>query len=147
MGDMMQHKMNVYLNLGEDEESISTSSLQAIIIRGFANKILILFFLMYYSCRSNLRLDYKFQGLLSLYVFGVFIYFVTLPISVVLIRFSFAFDVIQVILLPLVLRTIPYKSRLLWFILWSIFFMGRFYITLYGNYYDLYVPYKSIFSL
>lgn len=144
-GPIIQYKLETYLSLGEEKEVVgSSSSFVQILARGIVNKLLIFFVAIFYLKRISVEPE-LYKGYLNLYWFGGIIYFATVAVSVVFIRFSFAFDMFQILIIPHIIYSIEErKEKLLFFILLSIFIAARFYMTLTGSYYDLYVPLKVI---
>ena len=146
VGGIIQHKLETYLALGEDGGGMSQSSLGEVLIRGIANKLFIFVLLIYFSSKE-MKENLIFRGYLTLYWFGAILYFSMASISIVFVRFSFPYDIVQVILLPLLLKNVSSNNRYVLYAIISVFLLFRFYIPLFGSYYDLYVPYKTIFQL
>ena len=146
VGGIIQHKLETYLALGEDGGTMTQSSLGEVLIRGLANKLFIFVLLIYFSSKE-MKENLIFRGYLNLYWFGAILYFSMASISIVFVRFSFPYDIVQVILLPLLLKNVSSNNRYVLYAIISVFLLFRFYITLFGSYYDLYVPYKTIFQL
>lgn len=144
LNGVIQHKLEAYLALGEDGDTMTQASLGEVLIRGFANKLFIFALLIYFSSKK-VKDDIVFRGYLNLYWFGAILYFSMASISIVFVRFSFSYDIVQIILLPLLLKNMSLCNKYILFSIVSIFLLFRFYVTLFGSYYELYVPYKTIF--
>lgn len=144
LGGVIEQKISFYL--GEGFNSMGSDvSLSEIIFKGFVNKIFIFLICLVFLTKKKFK--NKFNGYLNLYWFGILIYFSTISISTALIRFSFPFDITSIILIPLILFNLRnLKYRLLIFTFFFIYLGIRHYSVIVSNYYDLYVPYKSIFS-
>lgn len=145
LGEVIQYKLQVYMSLGEEGDSMTTTPLRDVLLRGSVNKLFVLFLLTFFSSRK-VKDNSFFRGYLNLYWFGALLYFILAPISIVFVRFSFPFDIVQIILLPLLLKTVSIKNKYILYSLISLFLLFRFYVTLFSNYYELYVPYKTVFS-
>lgn len=145
LGEVIQYKLEEYLALGENGDSMTETSLGEVLIRGIANKLFIFVLLIYFSSKE-LKKNMIFRGYLNLYWFGAILYFSMVSISVVFVRFSFPYDVVQIILLPLLMTNVSLKNRYTLYLIVLMFLFLRFYITLFGSYYDLYVPYKTILN-
>ncbi|WP_170123277.1 EpsG family protein [Pedobacter nutrimenti] len=143
IGGVVQQKLQFYMSDSENTMG-SDSSLSTIMIKGFANKI----FVFGASILLLGKLedpDDKFRGYLNIYWAGVILYFSTISISIALVRLSFAFDIVMIIIIPFVLKNIKsYSWRFLSFLIMVLYLIARLYVTITGSYYDLYVPFKSI---
>lgn len=144
-GPIIQNKLEVYLALGEDKDTMTETSFAALLLRGVANKLFV-FVLLVLALKLNIEDMKKYIGLLNIYWFGIILYFSTVSVSIVFVRFSFPYDMIQIFLIPMALYSIKNEmNRRILFLLFSLFLLLRFYVTLHGSYYDLYVPYRTIF--
>lgn len=144
LGGVAQQKLEVYLARGEEGCTLAEVSMGEILIRGVANKLFIFVLLIYFSSKE-MKENLIFRGYLNLYWFGAILYFSMVSISIVFVRFSFPYDIVQIILIPLLLKNASLGNRYVLYSVISMFLLFRFYITLFGSYYDLYVPYKTFF--
>lgn len=143
VGPLLQHKIDVYLS--DSNSSIgAASSFTQIVFRGVLNKISLFSVFLYFRNRAMMQYPY-FERLLNLYWFGIILYFSTIGISVVMVRFSFAYDILQVILAAIVFKVISKKENKILFLFIFILYLGiRLYISLVGSYYEAFVPFKTI---
>lgn len=145
LGNVVQQKIDMYLDSGGDTYGTEASFTQ-IIIKGFANKIFV-FGLSLFFLSSIEKKKIIFREYLNLYWVGIMLYFSTISISVALVRLSFAYDMMLIILAPLILKNI--EQRFLRFFLFCVFIcylVLRLYISLVGGYYDLFIPLRTIFN-
>ena len=145
LGPIVQAKLDVYLSDSGETFGSETSLIQ-IIIKGVANKILIFIALMlFYKKIINDYLPYR--GLVDIYWFGIILYFSTIGISVAMVRLSFAYDILQIVLVPLIFNYIQKKeSKILIFCIFLIYLLMRLYVALVSNYFEMFVPFKTIFE-
>ena len=144
-GPIIQAKIDMYFS--DSETTFGTAaSLVQIIVKGVLNKLIVFFFLILMLKRVSRKFP-QYQGLVNLYWFGVLIYFATIGISLAMVRFSFAYDILQIILVPMLFTCLPEpKNRTLWFVVFLLYLFARLYVSLVSNYYDMFVPFKTIFS-
>ena len=144
LGGIVEYKLQLYLS--ESDSSVNSShSYMFIIIKGIANKCFVFIIaLLFYD-----KIKEKYPNLknyLNLYWFGIILYFSFISVSIVLVRFSFPYDFIQVILFPLILDSLIRKSnRIICFNVLSLYLVLRLYIYI-TSYYELYVPFKTILN-
>lgn len=144
-GGVAQQKIEYYLENGEETFG-GSSSIGQILVRGFANKI----FIFVLSLLFLLRIEKKgllFRGYVNLYWMGIILYFATISISIALTRLSYAYDMMLIVLVPIVLNNIERKYlRFFVFFVFIFYSITRLYISITGNYYDEFVPLKTIFG-
>lgn len=143
MGGIFLSRVETYTTT-DDLTFGSQSSLTEIMVRGFANKLFI-FGLVLVNFNKNKKLFSELKGYLNLYWLSILIYFSTISISIAFIRFSFAFDMFSILLIPILLNGL--KSGIARFITFTLIFTycaARMYISINGSYYDLFVPFKTI---
>ncbi len=144
-GGIVQYKLEVYM--GDSSNTFGqASSLAFTIIKGFANKIIIIIFsfIMLRKIEANTP---EFRGYLNLYWFGCILYFMTISISVALVRLSFPFDILQIVLLPYIIVNLPNKQwKFTGFMLVCLYFTLRLFSFLFSSYYESFVPFKTIFN-
>lgn len=145
VGGIIQAKIDTYLSEEFNDDTNSDIGILAVIIRGFANKFLILL-TSFYLYNKIVEKYPQFQGYLNLYWFGAILYFSTISISVVFVRISYAFDVFQIILIAYFFRVIESPLiRLLSFILLICYLFLRMRQQLNGPYAEEFVPFKLFF--
>lgn len=145
LGSIVQAKIDLYLNSDYNSETNEDLNLVSIIIKGFANKFLILFISFYLYDKIKEKYP-QFQGYLNLYWFGAVIYFSTISISLVFVRFSYAFDFFQIILVPYFFRISENNViKIVMFVFFFAYLFLRMWQVLNGPYMEDYVPYKIIF--
>ncbi len=144
-GPIVQAKLDVYLSDGETTFGTEASLLQ-IIVKGIANKVFVFFVLMLmYKKITSACASYK--GLVNLYWFGILLYFSTIGISVALVRLSFAYDILQIILVPILFRYIESKPlKMVAYTIFAVYLLFRLYVALVSNYFYMFVPFKTIIT-
>jgi len=145
IGGVVQAKIDTYLSDEFNDDTNSEIGLLSVIIRGFANKFLILF-TSFYLYDKIIEKYPQFRGYLNLYWFGAIIYFSTISISVVFVRISYAFDVFQIILVAYFFKLIESPLlRFTAFLLLVCYLFLRMRQQLNGPYADEFVPFKLFF--
>jgi hypothetical protein len=144
LGGVIEHKISFYI--GDNSNTMGSNlSLTEIMLKGFINKLFIFSTCLIFLTKK--KFDKKYNGYINLFWLGIIIYFSTISISIALIRFSFPFDITAIILIPLIMKNIEnINYRLLLFTFFFVYLGVRHYSVIVGNYYDSYVPYKTIFS-
>lgn len=146
IGGIIQYKISVYLDITGEESLQGTSfSLATMLLKGLANKAIILFPAILLLNKLGDRYQY-YKGYLNLYWFGCILYFITAPISLILIRFSFAYDIVSILIIPLIIKGYKLNIRILIFALLALYLAMRLYVAI-NSYYNLFVPYKTIFEI
>lgn len=146
LGPIVQAKIEHYLSSEYNQELKEDFDLVSLMIRGFANKILILITCFFFYGKIIKRYP-KFKGYFNLYWFGAVIYFFTLPISIVLVRMSYSFDFFQLILVPYIFtefKTTPARSAFIF--IYFIYLALRLNQILNGVYQDEFIPFKTVFN-
>lgn len=145
LGGIVQAKIDLYLNSDYNSETNEDLNLVSIIIKGFANKFLILFVSFYLYDKITEKYP-QFQGYLNLYWFGAVIYFSTISISLVFVRFSYAFDFFQIILVAYFFRVLENNViKTIMFVFFFVYLFLRMWQILNGPYMEEYIPYKINF--
>ncbi|MFV5698713.1 EpsG family protein [Flavobacterium sp. ZT3R17] len=144
-GGIVQQKIDYYLSDSENTFGGKTPVAE-IIMKGFANKIFI-FAIVTSMLKKITKNEPEFQGYFNLYWAGVVLYFSTVSLSIVLVRLSLVYDMVLIIIIPLVLKyTENTYGRFLLYIMFVFYLLARFYTVLTGNYIELFVPFKTIFG-
>ncbi|RZJ77558.1 MAG: EpsG family protein [Flavobacterium sp.] len=144
-GGVVQQKIEIYLDSSNDTFGTEASLVQ-IIIKGFANKIFIFGISLFFMLRLE-RKGIVFREYLNLYLVGIIIYFSTISISIAFVRLSYVYDMMLILLVPIILKNIEQTyARFALFFIFVCYTGLRLYISLVGGYYDLYVPFKTIFN-
>lgn len=140
---IVQSKLEMYM--GDSSNTFGqASSLAFTMIKGFANKIIIIIF-SFIMLRKIEAHTPEFRGYLNLYWFGCILYFMTISISLALVRLSFPFDILQIVLLPYIIVNLPNMQwNIIGFILACSYFALRLFSFLFSSYYWLFVPFKTI---
>ncbi|UXD69323.1 EpsG family protein [Sphingobacterium faecium] len=145
LGHVVQAKLDMYLSDEYNDENNGDLGLVGIIIRGFANKFLILFTSFYLYDKIKEKYP-QFHGYLNLYWFGAVIYFSSISISLVFVRISYAFDVFQIILLAYFFKVIESPLlKLISLIVMICYLFLRMRQQLNGAYSEEFVPFRMIF--
>jgi len=142
--EFIQERIEKYLSVGVDETFGSVYSTQGILIRGFLNRSIIMFMVL--SVMNSLRKeDCILNGWVNLFTLASILFAVFASVNVALGRISVFFDMSQIFLFSYFFKwKMTPMSRFILFGLLLVYFGYRFYGVI-NNYYDLYVPYKSLF--
>lgn len=135
-------KINVYLSLGSDE-SYTTYSSTTVLLRGLLNRLFLIG--IYLIILNKIRKNNPFlNGLINLNLLGVILYVLLTPISFSLGRVSVYFDIIQIFILPYLIKYSNKPTRKLLLIFLTLYLGLRLY-TIVSSYPEAYIPYKTIF--
>lgn len=144
-GGIIEQKINIYLD-NSDTTFGTRASMTQIIIKGFANKLFLFSAALALLPKISAQFTH-FRGYLNLYWVGIIIYFSTISISMAMVRLSFAYDILQIIIAPMILAVIQDKHwKLLAFIIFLLYTALRLYLALVSNYIDAYIPFRTIFN-
>lgn len=144
-GGGIQEKLEVYLG-SPDETFGSAYSASQILIRGIINRSLF-FFISLILLDKVRKIDNQPNAFINLYFYSFCLFLLLTPLSPALGRFCTYTDMSQAIIIPY-LFLYRIKTRINLYFLYIIiifYFYFRFKGVIY-NYYDLYIPYNSIFS-
>ncbi|MBF7090643.1 EpsG family protein [Flavobacterium sp. ALJ2] len=133
--------------LSNDSEGLNTNSnLLVLYIMGIVKRLILIPLFLYVKNKSQGRFVY-FQGYLNLYIVGNIIYFLFAKDLAIFARASVPFLIFEIFLISYVLLYYkPHKKKMIFaFVLITLFSWARF-SALINSYYDLYVPYNSIFD-
>ena len=95
----------------------------------------------YLSESYNSGLNKEF---INIYWLGTMLYFVMLPISLALVRFSYPFDIVQIILIAHISNSFGKESRIIVFFIFSVYLFLRLFQFLKSAYSDEIIPYKFV---
>ena len=142
--ELIQERLEKYLSVGADETFGSAYSTQGILIRGFLNRGIIMF--MVVSVMDSLRKeDFILNGWVNLFTLASILFAVFVSVNVALGRISVFFDMSQIFLFSYFFKwKMTPMSKFIFFGLLLMYFGYRFEGVV-NNYYDLYIPYKSLF--
>lgn len=146
VGGVLQVKISEYTGELRGESFGVTQSLPVIIAKAFFSKfsLIILSLIMLKKIEKQ---SPEFRGYLNIFWAGVLLFLMTVTIGIALTRMSAYFDILQIILLPYIIKSIDNKNmRILVVVLSFIYIALRLYTVTTGGYYDFYVPYKTIFD-
>lgn len=144
LGGVIQARLDTYLSSEYNSEENEKLGIVSIIIKGFANKFLIL--LCSFCLYGKIIKRYpEFKSYLNLYWFGAVVYFTTISISLVFVRFSYVFDFFQIILVPYIFKVIDNNLiKTLAFIIFFAYLFLRMWQLLNGPYMEEFIPFKII---
>ncbi len=133
-------KVELYMTLGMETEANPYTTL----IKGLLGRILFFAILVGFVDYNNE--DRKmFNGLFNLYVFGIIIFSIFSPISLIFGRLARYYDIYQILLLPLAYLYAKRIYKIIIFIVVSAFSLLKFTTALNGSD-GTFIPYKTIFS-
>lgn len=145
VGGAIKLKIDAYTGDLSGDTFGLTQSFTVILIKAFFSKGLLIVAGM--IMLNRLKDKPEFRGYMNLYWFGAVIYFMTVTISVGLARMAYSFDILQIVLLPYIIQSIKDRNLRLFVIAISFAYIAlRLYTATTGGYYDLFVPYKTIFT-
>lgn len=143
-GDFFRSKLDAYMEMGEEAFGAQMSP-QQVLIRGIINRSLYFFGPLFFLTKIREK-NKELNGLFNLYFYGFLLFVILTPFSVGLSRAASYTDITQTLLLPFVFtRKMKFSSRVIIVSVLILYFGIRF-NGIVNNYYDLYVPYKSIFQ-
>lgn len=140
---IISEKSETYLRESKNTFGSSYSPFETM-IRGVSYRLAIivitLFFYKLYATES------LYRGFFNLYLVGISTFIIFVPMSVALIRFSVYYDAVQIFLCPFIILYFKDKQiQNIILLIMVFYFLTRLQSAIAG-YYDLYVPYKSIFN-
>lgn len=143
-GEVIQYKLSVYMDDFDQTEGTGFSSIMTI-VKGVLNKCLVFFVILFFIDKIVEKYPCV-RGYFNLYWFGIILYFSLVGINIIFVRFSYAYDLMLVVLFPYLFSVIHKNSNriFVWGIL-SIYLMMRMYVYL-NSYIELFVPFKTILS-
>lgn len=146
LGPTIDARLQYYLTTGTEESFGSAYSATIVLLKGTINRSLILIVLLFWM--NNERKETPLlNGFINFYVFGLLLFFMTVPLSPALGRIASYYNIFQLFLFPYVLLLgKDRKNQIILFFLIGVYFLIRLEGVI-TNYEDLYVPYKSIFDI
>lgn len=138
-------KINNYLN--EDSEVLNTTNNPIVMyLLGVTKRFLLIPIFIYVKNRSEVKFPYL-QGYFNLYMVGNVIYFLFAKDLAVFARASVPFLLFEIFLISYVLFYFKAaKKKMVFVFIIMMFFSWARFSALVNSYYDLYVPYNSIFD-
>jgi hypothetical protein len=142
-GGLVQQKVDIYFADSDATYGMEASK-EMLVTRAILNKGFIFFVALYMLKKIELK-NTEYRGFLNLYWFGIVLYFSTISFSVVLGRLAVVYDLTLIILVAFILKYAHnIFEKLFLFLCFLVYFILKLYSTI-NLYYDVYVPYKSIF--
>lgn len=136
-------KLNAYLLAGSNE-SYTTYSATSVLIRGLINRSFLI--VLYLSILEKYRIKDKIlNGFINLNLLGVIFYVILTPISFSLGRITAYFDIIQIFILPYLLKKSNYYTKHIFLIILTLYLGFRLFIII-SSFPDEYIPYKTILT-
>lgn len=146
LGPAIDAKLKYYLAMGAEESFGSAYSATMVLLKGTINRSLILIVLLYWM-NNERKVDPVLNGFINFYIFGLLLFFITVPLSPALGRIASYYNIFQLFLFPYILLLgKDRRNQIVLFILIGLYFLIRLNGVI-SNYIDLYVPYKSIFDI
>lgn len=147
VGGVLQAKIAQYTNDTYNEAQAESVNMVGIIVRGIPNKLLV-FFGAIWALGKFKSSHPQLRGFINLYWLGAIMYFMFLPVSLALVRFSYPFDIVQIILIPFILIAFNRNSnKLIVLFILSLYLGLRMWQALNGDAAEVYVPFTTIFDL
>lgn len=138
-------KINMYLDMGTDDNSMAYST-TFILLKGIANRCFLMVFFLCIINETVRKKDNLLNGLFNIYVLGTILYCVLLPLSISLARIAVYMDIVQVFLISATLAKQKKRiNKLLLFVVFWVYYLMRFYTYL-MSYEHEFIPYKTIFQ-
>lgn len=144
-GEVIQYKLSVYMDDYDGVEDTGFSPFITI-LKGVLNKCVIFFIILFFIDKITEKYPYV-RGYFNLYWFGIILYFSLVGVNIIFVRFSYAYDILLVILFPYIFSVIKKNSNkiFVWGVL-LVYLMMRMYVYL-NSYFDLFVPFKTILEI
>lgn len=145
LSDAISQKIDMYVELGTDDNS-TVYSVTQLLIKGFVNRFFLLCIFLFTLKQKELREQGLLNGLFNTYIIGTILYIILLPLSISLARVAVYMDIVQIFIITYILY-LPRKrfNRLILFGIFAGYYMVRFYVVL-ESFKGGYIPYKTIFS-
>lgn len=122
------------------------ASLNEIAIRAFLNRLLLLLLFLLPFEKQFKSKDVVLTGYINIYWAGVIICLSMIFISFAFVRLSFAYDIFLIIIIPLLLSNVSVAKYKICLYLMVFLYAGlRLYTLITRSYYDLFVPFNTIF--
>lgn len=139
----ISERSDMYLKEGKNSFGSAFSPMETM-VRGIGYRLVVIIIgLSFYDLYVK---DKMYRGFFNIYLVGVILFIIMVPISVALIRFAAYYEIAQLFLYPYIILFFKNKEvkNVVLFIMIAFFFI-RINSVITG-YYDLYIPYKSIFN-
>lgn len=140
----IQERIEHYLEQGSDNTFGSIYTTKDVLIRGFANRgiIIAVIFLLLNRLRKE---DAVFNGWVNMFLFSSAFFAVLTTVNVALGRLVAYFDLSQLFIFSYIFtRKMNRPNKMIIFAIVIIYLLYRLYGVV-NNYYDLYIPYKGLF--
>jgi len=137
---IITEKLNAYLSMGTTE-NYTTYSSTSVLIRGLVNRAFLI--ILYLSILNKIReKNIILNGFINLNLLGVVLYVILTPIAFSLGRITAYFDIIQIFIIPYLIKASSYQTKHIIMFILSIYLSFRLY-TIISSFPDLYIPYKT----
>lgn len=139
-------KLNGYLRSGFEGEMYGVNmSKETMLIRGFGKRLIILLLIVLFL-RKRILTDRTTSIIFNIYFTGICLYLILAPISTDFARAVLAFDLMDIFLLPLIVKyiNIPSNRKIIFFLI-ILLSANRLHSSI-DLRPELFIPYKSIFN-
>jgi hypothetical protein len=144
LGGIVQQKVDVYFADSDATYGMELSK-EMLVTRAVLNKGFIFLISLYMLKRVELK-NKEYRSFFNLYWFGMVLYFATVSFSIVLARLAVVYDLTLIVLVAFILKYANnIYEKLFLFLCFAVYFILKLYSTI-NLYYDVFVPYKSIFD-
>lgn len=130
---------------GADYNDALAMSSAAFMIRGLINRFFI-FSLVFLFMRAFRDEDDVFNGIFNLYLFGACLFLFATPISREFARLTAYYDIVQILIYPYLFYVLHGSRKRVLFLMLLFFFAFRLYSAV-NQWYDEYVPYKTVLEI
>ena len=130
---------------GADYNDALAMSSTAFMIRGLINRFFI-FCLVFLFMRAFRDEDDVFNGIFNLYLFGACLFVFVTPISRELARLTAYYDIVQILIYPYLFYVLHGSRKRVIFLMLLFFFAFRLYSAV-NQWYDEYIPYKTVLEI
>lgn len=142
-GVFIQAKLNMYLSESYNSEMNEQHNFLFILLKGVANKLFV-FIISIIILRKEKKED-ALKGIINIYWAGALLYFIAIPISVSLVRISFAFDIVYIVLVAYIVKSFKKKAnRVFIFAVFLLYLSLRLFQFLNSTYSETFIPYKIV---
>jgi hypothetical protein len=137
-----EQKAEYYLEMGL--VSIKEEDPYVGLAKGLSGRILFVLLCIGFVDYSKTE-NYLYNGVFNIFVFGIIIYAICAPINLVFSRLARPYEVIQILLIPLLYPLANKLQKLVIIIIILAFSFTKFASSMKGGE-DIFIPYKTIFS-